>query len=262
MVKRLCALLVLVLLLAPQPVFAAFAEVGSGSQRASANGANIGSLNITYPGNVASGSLLIGVCVGWASGGMTGVLDSLTDTVSTSYTAIVGDEITLGSGTFRLFIFYGVSTSAGANTVAFNPAGVSGLYMSCSINEFSGQHGTPLSVSSTTPNTGTSPDPTASLTTLTSGELVIAIAGHGDGSAPSLAVDAPSTQFGEKETDNTDMAHSAGYRIGGAAGSHAVDFTVGTSVVWGTLTASFKAADGEGGATCRSGLLLLGAGGC
>jgi hypothetical protein len=228
----------------------AFAEVGSGSQRASKNGVTSGGgASQAYPGNTTSGNLLLGVMVWWTSGGASSSL-TVADTLLTSYSVIVSDAITLGSGTYRLGIWYGVPGSTGANTVTVT-LGIDAFY-SFSIDEFSGQHATPLSVSSTTPNTGTSTDPTASLTTLTSGELVIGIFGHGDGSAPSLSVDAPSTQFGEKETDNTDMAHSAAFRVGGAAGSHAIDWTSGASIAWGTLIASFKEAAGGGGGTTHA----------
>jgi hypothetical protein len=224
----------------------AFAEVGSGSQRASGNNSGaVGPLSIAFPGNVTSGNLLIGVVVWWRSAGASATL-AVDDTRSTTWNTIVSDAISLGTGTYRLAIVWGVAASSGANTIDFADSGGS-AYMSASVNEFSGQHASPLSVSTTTPNTGTSVDPVGTLTTLNAGELVIGIAGHGDGAAPTLAVDAPSTQFGEKETDNLDMAHSAAYRVGGAAGSHAINWTVGSSVVWSTLVASFKAADGGGG---------------
>ncbi len=226
----------------------AFAEVGSGSQRVSShNGGSSATTAGTYPGNVTAGNLLVAVAVWWRSAGAGATLN-VSDDLSTSFSTIVSDAITLGTGTYRVAIIYGVASSSGANTVVISDAS-GNAFMSASYNEFSGQHATPLSVSSTTPNTGTSTDPTASLSTLTSGELVIGIFGHGAGTVPSLSVDAPATQFGEQETDDLDMAHSAAYRIGGSAGSHAIDWTSSASVAWATLIASFKAADGGSSTT-------------
>lgn len=233
----------------------AFAEVGSGSQRASANNSGTpGEVTCAYPGSVTAGNLLIAVAIWWRSAGASGSA-SASDDRSTSFSSIISDAITLGTGTYRVGIFYGLAGGSGANTVTFDF--VDTVFASVSIDEFSGPHASPLSVSSTTPNTGSSTDPTATLNTLTSGELVIGIAGHGHGTAPTLAVDAPATQFGEKETDDVDMAHSAAYRVGGAAGAHAIDWTVGTSVAWGTLIASFKAADGGGGSSTTDGAILI-----
>lgn len=226
----------------------AFAEVGSGSQRSSANSAGtaIPALSIDYPGDVTAGNLLIAVMAWWRTSPGANGSPTCEDDVGTTFSSIVSDQITLGSGAYRLAIFYGAAGGSGANTIAMSDA-VANSFMSGSINEFSGQHATPLSVSSTTPNTGTSTDPTASLTTLTSGELVIGVMSHGNGANPTMAVDAPSTQFGEEETQDADQGHSAGFRIGGAAGSHAIDWTLGASSDWATLIASFEAAEGVSG---------------
>src|SRR5688572_21501206 len=124
----------------------AFAEVGSGSQRASANNSGaVGPLTIAYPGNVTSGNLLIGVAVWWRSAGANGS-PNVTDDVGTTYAVIVSNAITLGTGTYRLAIWYGVAAGSGANSVDFDA--VDSSFMSGSIDEFSGQHATPLSVSS------------------------------------------------------------------------------------------------------------------
>jgi hypothetical protein len=233
----------------------AFSEVGSGSQRVSGNNSGVpGPLNLGYPANITSGNLLVGVVVWWRSAGASVDL-AVEDFAGTSYSTIVSDAITLGTGTYRLAIFYGVASASSSNTINISDSAGS-AFMSGSATEFSGPHASPLSVSSTTPNTGTSTDPTATLSTLTTGELVIGIFGHGAGTVPSLSVDAPSTQFGEKETDDLDMAHSAAYRIGGSAGSHTIDWTSSASVAWGTLIASFKAADGGGASTTDAKILI------
>lgn len=237
----------------------AFTEVGSGSQRASTHLLTNGPATLAYPGNVTAGNLLIGAGIAWKTGaGVTSI--SIDDTLTTSYTVILSDVVTDGSGEMRVFIWYGVATGSGANTVTFGPA--SNVYCSFSIDEFSGQHASPLDASTTTPNTGTSTDPTFSFNTATSDTLIIGVFGHGNGSAPSLSVDAPSSQFGESETDNVDMAHSAAFRIiSGAAGTYATDWTSSGSVHWAAIAASFAPASAGGsGVIRRRGRMTLGVG--
>lgn len=218
----------------------AFAEISA--QRGTAH--NLGTpgfMDLDFPVNVTAGSLLPVCGVWWRSGGASGTL-AVSDDLSPSYDELVSDPVTLGTGTYRFGIAYGVAGSSGANHVQF--AYATDSYAAVALDEFTGQHATPLSVSTTTPQTGTSTTPSFSITTLTAGELIIVLMSHGNSANPTFSVDSPATEFGHSQTADVDMPLSAAFLVAGAAGSYAIDFTLGASSAWATFGASFRAADG------------------
>ena len=207
----------------------AIVEVGGGTQRATAPGGS-DDRTLAFPGNVGSGNLLIVAGAGFKSGGV--AAPGVTDTLGTSYTVLSAVPFTNG----RIFIAYGVSPSAGANTVTIDWAGAVGN--SFSINEYSGQHATPLDVDGGS-STGTSTTPADSLTTLSADDLLIGVVAH-DGTS-TITPGTDYTQIGEEE-DNTLQDHGAEFRLVTTAQAYSVNWTLGTSSPWGVYTAAFKPA--------------------
>mgnify|MGYP001215696728 CR=1 FL=1 len=210
----------------------AFAEVGSGSQRATARtSSTVASLNCAFPANVVSGNLL--VVGGTTIGGNVTVTDSL----GTSYTVYQGT-----SGGVTTFVAFGIAPSSGANTVTVTPTSTS--YVSYSINEFSGEDATPYDDDSTPVAAGTSTTPSDALVTTAAGGLVVGVV-YKAGTA-TITPGSGYTTIGEEEDDNTYIAHSFIFQIVGAATTYNVDWTLGSSVAWVCLGVSFKAAAGGG----------------
>ena len=227
----------------------AFAEVGSGSQRATNQHASADSGTLAFPGNVTSGSLLIVAGANWQSGGST-VSVGVTDTLSTSYTVVP-----YYVGEFTTFIAYGVASSSGANTVTVNPAGT-GNYFSYSIDEFSGQHATPLDVDGGN-STATSTSAADSITTVTANDLIIGCVSQTAATTVTFTPGGSYTQIGEQEDSGTYQGHSAVFRIVTTAQAYSVDWTLGTSQAWMAMTLAFK----EATASPKGLIMLLGDGG-
>lgn len=227
----------------------AIAEVGSGSQRATATGAT-GDRTLSFPGNVTSGNLLILAGCGFTVGSADPA-PTITDSIGTAYT--VASAVVFTNG--RLFIGYGVAPSSGANTVSVDWA-TADTGSSFSIDEFSGQHATPLDVDGGS-STGTSTTPADSLTTLAANDLLIGVMAHDGSSGISITPTANYTQIGEEET-NTFQDHNAVFRIATSATSYTVDWTIGSSSPWGVYTLAFKEASGAAASVLGP---LLGGGG-
>lgn len=151
----------------------ALGEVGNGSQVASITADNADSVNVAFPANVASGSLLLAMGASWQSGsGNTSI--PVTDTRSTSYTTkLASTGVSWSTGVGKQFIAYGVSSSGGANTVTINPSGT-GNYIEAAVDEFSGPHATPLDVDGGE-STGTSTTPSDGLTATADGDILIGV---------------------------------------------------------------------------------------
>lgn len=213
----------------------AIAEVGSGSQRATATGAT-GDRTLAFPGNVTSGNLLIVAGCGFHPGSPDPA-PTITDTRSTVYT--VASAVVFTNG--RLFIGYGVAPSTGSCTVTVDWASAD-TGSSLSIDEFSGQHATPLDVDGGS-STGTSTTPADSLTTLTANDLLIGVMAHDGSSGISITPDAPWNQIGEEE-NNTAQDHSAVFQIVTTATSYTASWVIGSSSPWGVYTLGFKEATG------------------
>ena len=216
----------------------AFAEVGSGSQRATNSSGSGDSSTLAFPGNVTAGNLLIVGGAAWAATAPTGIV--VTDSRSTSYTVLSVQDV----GNVRYWIAYGVAASSGACTVTVNPQGASADH-TYSINEFSGQHATPLDVDDGA-SSGQNDNPSSSITTVAADALIIGVMTHDDdaASSPAITPGASYTQIGESENNSTNQCHSLVFRIVTTAQAYTVNWTLNIAVgkESGIYTASFKPA--------------------
>jgi hypothetical protein len=138
------------------------------------------------------------------------------------------------------FIAYGVTPSAGANTVTVTTS--ANGYISFGIDEFTGQHASPFSVNGGS-STGTSTAPSDGITTLTANELIIGCLGVDIGSGV-VTITSGQTEIGQEGNGNNFETYGASFQIAGAAGAYNQTWTLGTSQTWRVLTASFKEATG------------------
>lgn len=215
----------------------AIAEVGSGTQRNTTFANGVDSLALAFPGNVTASSLL--VCGGQAFNGSGSPASiAISDTVLTPYTVI---SFVPSSGTFeRMWIAYGIAPSSGANTVTVNPSNATDD-LSFSIDEFSGvDTSSPLSVDGGH-SEGTGTAVADSIITATANELIIGVMGY-DGATTTITKGASWIEIGQHANNSTDEASAMEFGIVTTAQSYSVDWTLGTSLVWQCMTASFKAA--------------------
>lgn len=238
-------LLTLLFLLIAAPSWAAFAEVGSGSQRASGASSG-GNKAVAFPGNIASGNLLIAAGMARDGNGAGSMTIGCADSISTSYSVLLSSNF---NGDNRLFIAYGVAGSSAANTITCTQTGGGGgsQAVGFAIDEFSGQNASPLDTDGGQ-SSGTSTSPSDSLTTGMANALVIGVVIHNDATNPSITPGGSYTQIAEDEdydADNIDF--NVVFRIATTATSYSVDWTLGSSTLWGAYTASFKPATGGGG---------------
>lgn len=219
----------------------AWAEVGSGSQRATTEGGAFDTLQLAYPGNVTSGNLLSVTGATWTSADSHTV--AVSNTRSTSYTVVSPVD---GPDKFQDLIAYGFAPSGGACTVTIDP-NAAGAYGSFSIDEFSGgDSGTPLDVDGGS-SQGTSTSPSDGITTTTDGALILGTMVHAGGTT-SITPGANYTQIGEIESASN-TPHSGVFRIAGAAGAYTVDWTLGASSAWLVRTIALRAAAGAAAAS-------------
>lgn len=230
--RRLALLLALFL---PILAHAAITEVGGGSQKATDTGGT-GDRTLAFPANVGNGNLVTAGGAGFLSGGA--AAPTVTSTCTTGNWSIVsGAAFTAG----RIFVAWAVTTAAGACTVTVDWANAS-TGSSFSIDEFTGQHGTPLDVDGGC-STGTSTTPSDSLTTLTADDLLLGTVGHDGPSGTAITPGTNYTQIGEQE-DNTNQDHNMEFRIVTSAQAYTVDWTLGSSQPWGACTVGIKPAAG------------------
>lgn len=216
----------------------AWAEVGSGTQRATQGGGSAPSWTKAFPGDVTSGSLVVGGGTVWRSGNVGQIDLVVTDTVGTAYTVVYGDVYLQGDGEGGPFLFYGFTPTAGANTVEVATADTVAAYIGFSIDEFSGIDPlTPLSATgrdyaSYVGDTGTSATVSGVTLDWTIGAArswfakALAFRPDGGGAAlilgvfayvypvTTIAVDAPATQIGEEEDAATKGEHSFAFLTG------------------------------------------------
>lgn len=233
-------LITLIFLLCSTQAWGAFAEVGSGSQRNSGTSAGT-SASIAFPGNVTSGNLLIASGMARDGNGGASLTVSCADSISTSYTTLLSTNFNADN---RFFIAYGVAGSSAANTITCTQSGGGGgsQAVGFAIDEFSGQHATPLDTDGGQ-STGTSTSPSDSLTTGVANALIIGVVIHNDNTNPSITPSGSYTEIAQDadyDADNTD--YSVVYRIATTATSYTVDWTLGSSTLWGVYTVSFKPA--------------------
>ena len=238
-------------LLLPIQGWAAITEVGGGSQRASGTFLGTGAKTVAFPGNVASGSLIVVAGSVYSnSGGAPSI--SVSDSRSPSFTV----TLTVIDGQDDNFIACAFTTSSGANTVSVtNSVGDASNTMWYAIDEFSGADPSACPNINGGISSGTSTTPSDSLTTTTANELVVGI----------LTTDSPDTSFtpsggwteiAEQESHAV-QSGSAIFHIVTTAGSYSPSWTLGASRQWFVSSASFK----EAGRTVNPrNLMLMGVG--
>lgn len=218
-------------------------------QTRTANVANFDSTTLSYNTNVGSGNLLIHTGGAWNGNDILPIV--MSDTLTTPYATLSG---AVSDGTpIRPWISYGIAPSGGADTVTFNPAG-GGRYASYTIAEFSGIDTTaPLDVDGSN-STGGSNSPSDSITTSATDTVVIGTVVHGGSGSQSITEDSGGgwTLLGEIQ-DTSNAPHGAQYQIFSSAGAKTASWTLGASLSWCAMTASFKAS----GAAAAPGILWI-----
>lgn len=208
----------------------AITEVGGGSQRAVTRNAVVTNINIAFPTNVTSGSLLIaaGRAI-WSSG--SGV--TVTDTRGTSYTAFIGSD--QGDGG-RPWIAYGIAPGSGANTVNV-AAGGGGTFtlVSGAIDEFD-LDGLAIVVVDGGSSTGNSSSPSDSIALTTTQSLVIGALAWQFGSRTATE----GSGYTLIDMDGT-YAVAVEFQVFSSAGTKAVDYSItGGSTPWSAMSVGFQ----------------------
>lgn len=232
--RRWLYLLPFLLSLLATSAWAAITEVAS--QRATATEClATDTCAVAFPNNVTGGNLLVG---GGNSDDTVGSHTfGVTDSVGTSYSTIVCTPDLNGSR-MTAFLFYGIAGGSGANTVTVNPLLDSSVaQIVFAIDEFTGNHATPLDVNGGS-STGTSTAPADSLTTLAANDLVLGVTGFYTSQA--VTPGGSYTQIGEDQSaaDGFNLE----FQIVTTAQAYSVDWTTGGSNEWHACTAAFKEA--------------------
>lgn len=219
-----CGCLLLILL--PHLSLGAIAVVQS---KGDCTAGNFSSTTCILPSNSTAGNVIAACGSIWNGNNLTDM--AITDSVSTSYTEILGASAT---GTpNKTWMAYGVVPSTGANTLTATPAGGTGWYMSWGVVELSGvDTGTPLDVDGVY-STGTSTTPSDGLTTVAADTIALACLAHGNSGSIAITPDTGGgwTEIGEIEaTGNAPYAFE--YQIFSSAGSKTAGYTLGSSVGW------------------------------
>jgi hypothetical protein len=223
-------LCLLFLLLSIQSAPAAITELSS--QRALRTGAaGVGSATLAFPGSVTAGNLL--VIAGFTGGAGSSV--AVSDSRSTSYT--VASSVV--SGGFQIFIAWGVAATTGGCTVTVDPAGTTAR-LSFVIDEFTGQHATPLDVNGGVA-TGSDASPTINITPLVADDLIVGIMAQTSGTTLTLTPGAGYTQIAETE-DSANLPINGHFQVTAATTATAVNWTMSGSGAWATYAVAFKAA--------------------
>lgn len=206
-------------------------------QKVTAESANYDSTTLAFPSNVVSGNLLLCCGAVWDGSAITSI--PISDTVGTSYTTLLGTVVG-GGQSILAWVAYGIAAGSGANTVTINPNG-GGRYSSQTLIEFSGIDATPLDVNGGN-STGTSTSASDSITTTAADTVVVGIMTHGSTSAQFLTPDTGGgwVEAGEVQS-TTNAPHNVVYQIFASAGSKTPSWTIGNSVTWCAMTASFEA---------------------
>lgn len=212
-------------------------EVGSGSQRFTLTALNGGDTqNGAFPGNVTANNLLVVGGAYWTGTAITFV--NVTDTRGTSYTTVLGTQV----AGWRPYIAYGIAPSSGANTVTIDPDGAT-VYGSSAIDEFSGVNtGTPVDASAQVA-TGNSTSPLVSITTATSGALIVgSFSGENVTPGSGVAPGASYTQIGELEDSSGTWDFNLEFQLATTAQAYNVDWSKVVSANWSVVAIAFKAA--------------------
>lgn len=194
------------------------------------------STTLAFNSNVTSGNLLIITGGIWNGNDVTSF--TMSDSVGTTYTTLLGSAT--GGIPIKPWIAYGIAGGSGANTVTINPNGV-GRYSSHTIAEFSGIDATPLDADGGN-STGSSTTPSDGMTTIAADTVVIGTVVHGHGGTIAITEDTGGgwTLLGEIQSISN-APHNAQYQIFSSAGAKTASWTLGASVSWCAMTASFEA---------------------
>jgi len=229
-------LLLALLLGSASPAWATFAEVGSGSQRATTQVFNVNSTTLAYPASVSANTLLVVWGSAYADGSAPA---SVTVTgLQGAYTVVTCPS---NFDTFINFIAYRRSTAAGSETVTVDPAGT-GAYISFTVDEFSLANGLQPVLDATGACTnGTSAAVSGTVTTTTTANtLILGLVSGTEGQT--ITPGGSYTQAGEKETTHP---HNAVFRVVTTAQSYTVDWTVGASVHWSMFAIAMREATAD-----------------
>lgn len=222
-------------------------------QNRTSESSSYSSTTLAFTSNVTSGNLL--TCTGavWNGASTTSIV--VTDTVGTTYTVYLGAAT--GGVPNKPWIAYGIAAGSGANTVTIDPD-VAGAYSSQTIAEWSDIDATPLDVNGGN-STGSSTTPSDGITTSATDTVVIGVMTHGGSATIAPDTGGGWTQLGEIES-SANCPSATEYQIFSSAGAKTASWTLGGSLSWCAMTASFKqAAAGGGGGTVHR-VLLLGIG--
>lgn len=206
----------------------AIAEV-SGQRATSAAQNNVDSVGLAFPLNVTAGNLLVVMGGQDDAGGPTAVTDSQGNTYTVFQSGAGG------------FIAIAVAGSSGACTVTVNPDTTSTDF-SFTINEYSGQHATPLHVDDGE-TTGTDISPTATLTTTVDACLILAVMSHSGADTAIVPPAGSFTEIGQEPTGGvTGDPHSAVHQLGAAIGDVTPLWILSASRTWSVYMLAIKPA--------------------
>jgi hypothetical protein len=215
------------------------AEVGNGTQRATATAGNVDSAALAFPVNVTAGNVLIVAGVSWSVPKDLSI--GVSDTRGTSYVVLIASSgVTNGSGVATTYLAYGRALTSGPCTVTVDPDSTAN-YINFAIDEFSGLAAAPLDVNGGE-STGTGSTASDVFTTLTAGDLMIGAAATNAGGSPSNWVAGTGYQLFGFDNAHSTQSYAVEFQIAGAAGSKTVDFSIGQSLNWSMIAAAFKPA--------------------
>lgn len=207
-------------------------------QSATGTTGNYDSTTLAFGSNVVAGNLL--VCMGAVWNGTEISSITITDTIGTSYTVVLGASS--GGIPNKTWIAYGIAPSSGANTVTINPNG-GGRYSSHCVAEFSGVHAAvPLDADGGS-STGSSSTASDAVTTVDANTLVLGVMSHGSGGNHALTEDTAGGWTLLQENENAGNApYATAYQIFTSAGAKTASWTIAASVAWTAQTCAFKQA--------------------
>lgn len=216
----------------------AIVEVGSGSQRAMVSAGPLANFPLDYPGDVTADNLLL--CGGSRyDQAVTGIID----TRGTDWDFYVMPE-RIGGGC--AFLGWGIAPSSGPNEIEVQTA-ASGNFVSYGCTEFSGIDIASLIDVAAFYGSFDDPkvaNPSIDIETDSDEALIVGI-GIPSGQPGFISPGAGYTQIVEEENWNAWMAFNLQFRIGGAAGVHAVPWILDSDAhYWAMSAMAFKAAAG------------------
>lgn len=192
-------------------------------------GAGVTSQATAFGSNVAAGSLII-VAVHCNGTGTTVSGTKPADTRGTNYTACAAPVTLAGLGMAQLW--YGITPSAGADTVTVTPSVSDTVYVG--VAEYSGIQPVPFDVPAGTSGTSTTPASGNTAATATDNELAFGFCFAG-GTATAGG------GWSSRSTFNGDCFEDKNITPSGVANAA---FTMAPSAAWIALVATFKQADG------------------